>query len=326
VKKLLSRVVLGVVAGMAIYVGLSVWKGANAVGHALGAFRWSAALVALLCASINYLLRYGRWHYYLKVLGLRQVRAGESLLVFLAGFSLTVTPGKLGEAVKGLLLRESHGIPAARTSPIVITERLTDLIGLLALAAIGAAQLAPNLRRFLVVGAALVVAGLVVIAVPALANAALALAAKLPGIKGLAPKLREAHEATAATLTPAPLAVGIALSVAAWFFECLAFWVVVGGFPGASVPLFDATWIYAAMTVIGALSFLPGGLGLSEAVMLELLERFGHGTGGAVATAATFVTRLCTLWFAVALGLGALLLFARRKHIHVELPAKQHAA
>lgn len=324
-KKLLPRVVLGVAAGIAIYIALSVWKGAREVGEALAAFSWSAALVGLVCAALNYLLRYVRWHYYLRVLGLRQVKAGESLLVFLAGFSLTVTPGKLGEAVKGLLLRQSHGIPAARTSPIVISERVTDLIGLLALAAIGAAQLAPNMRRFLLVGAALVAAGLVVVSIPALAHAALAIAGRLPGVRKLAPKLREAYEATAATLRPGPLVVAIVLSVASWFFECLAFWVVVRGFPGASVPLFDATWIYAAMTVIGALSFLPGGLGLSEAVMLELLERFGHGTGGAVATAATFVTRACTLWFAVALGLGALVLFARRRHIQVELPA-QHAA
>lgn len=324
-KRLLTRVVLGVAAGMAVYVGLSVWKGARDVGAALATFHWSAALLGLACATINYLVRFGRWHYYLRVLGLRQVRAGESLLVFLAGFSLTVTPGKLGEAVKGLLLRQSHGIPAARTAPIVISERVTDLIGLLALAGIGASQLAPNLRRFLIAGAALVLAGLVILAVQPLADAVLAVVAKLPGMHRLAPKLREAHHATAATLRPVPLLIAVLLSGVAWFFECLAFWLIVRGFPGASVPLHDATWIYAAMTVIGALSFLPGGLGLSEAVMLELLERYGSGTGMGVATAATFVTRACTLWFAVALGLAALLMFARKTHVEVQLPASDAA-
>ena len=47
----------------------------------------------------------------------------DSLQVFLAGFALTVTPGKLGEAVKAVLLRASHRIPMARTAPIVIAER-----------------------------------------------------------------------------------------------------------------------------------------------------------------------------------------------------------
>jgi len=119
VKKLLLRVILGVAAGVAIYVGFSIWADARSVGRALAGFRWSIALGALGLASLNYLVRFGRWHYYLKVLGL-SIPVGHSFLVFLGGFSLTVTPGKLGEVVKALLLRESHGIPAARTAPIVV--------------------------------------------------------------------------------------------------------------------------------------------------------------------------------------------------------------
>ena len=42
---------------------------------------------------------------------------------------------------------------------------------------------------------------------------------------------------------------------------------------------------------------------------------------GLIAAAATFVTRLCTLWFAVLIGIGALLIFARQTKITVELPS-----
>jgi uncharacterized membrane protein YbhN (UPF0104 family) len=41
-----------------------------------------------------------------------------------------------------------------------------------------------------------------------------------------------------------------------------------------------------------------------------------------VAAAATFVTRLCTLWFAVLVGIAALLIFARRTRIKLQLPEK----
>ena len=80
-----------------------------------------------------------------------------------------------------------------------------------------------------------------------------------------------------------------------------------------------ATFVYAAMTVAGALSFLPGGLGVTEAGMLALLgaARLGDRSRG-TAAAATFVTRAATLWFAVALGLPALLLYARRKHVNID--------
>ena len=51
--------------------------------------------------------------------------------------------------------------------------------------------------------------------------------------------------------------------------------------------------------------------------MLALLVgRFHIGSG--TAAAATFVTRVATLWFAVAIGLPALLLYARRKHVNID--------
>jgi uncharacterized protein (TIRG00374 family) len=117
-----------------------------------------------------------------------------------------------------------------------------------------------------------------------------------------------------------PLVLGVALSTVSWFFECAAFWAVVHGFAGASVDLQAATFIYASMTIAGALSFLPGGLGVTEAGMLAMLGELATGCGRSVAAAATFVTRLCTLWFAVIIGIAALLIFARRTKIAVELP------
>jgi uncharacterized protein (TIRG00374 family) len=237
--------------------------------------------------------------------------------VFLAGFALTVTPGKLGEAVKAVLLRASHGIPAARTAPIVIAERVTDLMGLLLLALVGVFSFDVD-RRFLVVGAALVVGGVAVVSVDALATRAIGLAGKLPGLRRVAHRLADFHAHTAVLLAPRPLVVATVIATGSWFLECLAFWVVVHGFPGASVGLRAATFIYATMTVAGALSFLPGGLGVTEAGMLALLVRFGVGVGRGTAAAATFVTRVATLWFAVALGLPALILYTRRKHVRID--------
>ncbi|HVU50026.1 MAG TPA: lysylphosphatidylglycerol synthase transmembrane domain-containing protein [Polyangia bacterium] len=316
-KGLVGRVALGVAAGVAVYVGFSIWANARQVAEALARFRWSLAALACLLAACNYLVRFGRWHYYLRVLGL-PVAPRDSLLVFLAGFSLTVTPGKLGEAVKAFLLRASHGYSVTRTAPIVVAERVTDLLALLLLALAGVFHFDVD-RRFLVAGAAVVIGGVLVVSIDPLAELALGLAAGLPGVRRFAPRLREMHAATAALLHPKPLVLATAISTLSWFLECLAFATVVRGFPGAVLDLRAATFIYAAMTVAGALSFLPGGLGVTEAGMLALLVRFGAGLTRGSAAAATFVTRACTLWFAVALGLPALALYARRKH--VALPA-----
>ena len=278
VKKLLSRVLIGVAAGVAIYVAFSIWADARSVGQALAGFAWTAALGALGLAAANYLVRFVRWHYYLRVLGLT-VPAGESFLVFLAGFALTVTPGKLGEAVKAVLLRESRGIPAARTAPIVVAERFTDLVGLLLLAAVGVFSFDVD-RRFLVARRR------------ADRNRAPGGLGRTHGQDGPAAGGARARRGglrrklESSTGAPRPCC---ARRRWRWRWRCRSspggssawrsgWWCAVSRAPASSMQA--ATFIYAAMTVAGALSFLPGGLGVTEAGMLALLKaRDGHRAG-----------------------------------------------
>jgi glycosyltransferase 2 family protein len=315
-KRMVSRLVAGLVVGVGVYVAFSIWADVGRVGEALAAFRWRYALLACLLAAANYAVRFGRWQYYLRKVGVTTVKTADSLQVFLAGFALTVTPGKLGEAVKAVLLRGSHRISMAKTAPIVIAERVTDLVALLLLALVGVFDYDVD-PRFLIAGAALVVGGLVVVSVDPVAKAAIATAGRLPILRRFAHRLDDAHAHTALLLAPLPLLIATGLATISWFFECLAFYFVVNGFPGAHIGLQGATFFYAATTVAGALSFLPGGLGVTEAGMLALLVRWAGIEKGAAA-AATFVTRVATLWFAVAIGLPALLLYARRKHVNID--------
>jgi hypothetical protein len=79
----------------------------------LGGFQWSAFVAALGLALGNYTIRCARWALYLR----RQavlVRPSTSALVFGAGLSLSITPGKVGALIKSFLLRELHGVPADR--------------------------------------------------------------------------------------------------------------------------------------------------------------------------------------------------------------------
>ena len=274
-KRIVSRLVAGVAVGVAVYVGFSVYLGVGPVRKALAAFQWRYALYACLLALGNYAVRFLRWQYYLSKVGVR-VALGDSAAVFLAGFALTVTPGKLGEAVKAVLLRASHGIAMARTAPIVVAERVTDLVALLLLALVGVFSFDVD-KRFLVAGAVLVVSGLVVVSVDPVARAAIRIAGRMPVLRRFSHRMEDFHAHTAALLAPGPLVVATVLAVCSWFLECLAFWVVVHGFPGASIGMRAATFVYATTTVAGALSFLPGGLGVTEAGMLALLRRLGQG-------------------------------------------------
>lgn len=69
---------------------------------------------------------------------------------------------------------------------------------------------------------------------------------------------------------------------------------------GVRISVETGIGIYAIAVLAGALLFLPGGLGSTEAVMCVLLVAFGADSPAAVAI--TLLCRIATLWFAVALG------------------------
>ena len=73
------------------------------------------------------------------------------------------------------------------------------------------------------------------------------------------------------------------------------------------MPLGEALFVYAAGTLVGSLSFLPGGLGGTEATIIWLLGILSMP--GATAAAVALLVRLFTLWLAVIIGLVFFLAF-----------------
>jgi glycosyltransferase 2 family protein len=207
---------------------------------------------------------------------------------------MTITPAKAGEVLKSALLRRRFGTPVSRSAPIVLAERVTDGLGVVLLAA-----------------AALVWAGAgghwPLVLVGAVGAIAVAAAARAP----VPARLHEART-TALELLGSRLVLGMSLVAAAsWFFECLAAYVCVRGL-GLDVSLAETTVVFTVASLAGALSLLPGGLGVAEAGMTALLVSLAS-VGRADAAAATVLIRLATLWFAVGAGVVALALETRRR-------------
>jgi uncharacterized protein (TIRG00374 family) len=298
---------IAVVVGVAAYAMIGDVRD---VGARLGGFAWSAFALALVLALANYAIRFVRWELYLRRQDVR-VPLASSALVFGAGLSLSITPGKVGELVKSFLLRELHGTPATSTTPVVIAERVSDLIALLLLAVIGVAAYGVH-AMLVAVAAALVGLGLVLLAWPRAAHALIDLATLPRRLQRHRAKLYELHEGLAGLCRPRVLIAATALALPAWAAECVGFAAILNAFPGAHVELGLAVVIYAATTIAGALSFLPGGLGVTEGAMIILLVESAARLDPATAFDATLLTRLATLWFAVALGLGCLAAVRRR--------------
>jgi hypothetical protein len=137
VKQNLRRVLVVMLLGVALYGAFAVYRGLDKMEGVLRTFGWWSFAAACALAFGNYVLRYLKWEFYLARLEIRGIPKFDSFLTFLSGFVLTVTPGKVGEVFKSLVLFETYQVPIARTAPIVVAERVTDLIGIIALIVIG---------------------------------------------------------------------------------------------------------------------------------------------------------------------------------------------
>jgi uncharacterized protein (TIRG00374 family) len=289
-----------------VYGGFAAWSGYADVSAQLSSFSWGAFGAACVLAVGNYALRYLKWEYYLSVLKIRGVPKLDSLAIFLSGFVLTITPGKVGEVLKSLLLLRTHGVPVARTASIVVAERLTDTIGITLLILLGLTGLGfPGAGLWACVGGALVAVCLIVIMSRGLSEAVLGALGRMPGRAGrLAPRVRESWESLREMTRPKVLLLPAMLSVAAWALEGLALYVVVRGF-SASMPAVSAVFVYSTATLAGAVLPVPGGLGVTEGALNGQLVVLG-GMTAAAATAAMLLVRFATLWLAVAIGFVAL--------------------
>ena len=304
------RVVIVVVCAFVIYVGFALFSDIHKLQVAMSDYAWWTFAAALGLAFGNYLLRFLKWQYYLRVLDVRDVSTTDSFLTFVSGFVLSITPGKLGEMFKSFVLYKTHGVPAARTAPIVIAERLTDLVGVIAIIVASSA----GFRGGLVwagLGSAVVACILVVIASRRISMWMIGVVEWMPGPgKRLGPKIREAYDSLHALTRPKHLVLPTILSVVAWSLECLALWVILHGFHRVTSVL-GASFVYATSTLVGALIPVPGGLGVTEPAMKGLMQQLSN-VDPATATGAMILVRFATLWFALIVGFAALSILKRR--------------
>lgn len=298
-----NRLLIGLGLGILVMLGLAFWSDLTALRRILTTFRWGFFPLALLCTLFNYVLRFIKWHYYARLVGARDLPAGASARLFVAGFPLAVTPGKAGEALKALWLSEWSSVPFARGLPVVLAERFSDGVAVLALSAVGMFALPSLWPGFL---AMLVVCVCVVVLSQArpLALWLLHHAERLPVIGSKMHSLREFYEAGALLLSPIPLLTAVGLGMVSWLGEGVGFYLILLGLgvaPGWTT-LANAVFVLGFSTLVGSASALPGGLGAAEASITGLLlltVTADHGTAGA----ATLLIRLATLWFGVTLGL-----------------------
>ncbi|MFW9976414.1 MAG: YbhN family protein [Candidatus Thorarchaeota archaeon] len=311
-----QKVIVFVIFSVVVFAAVGLYGQLDAVAIALASIEWWWVLPAMMGLSfLNYIIRYVKWQYYLNRIDVH-LSHKDSFSVFLAGFTLTTTPGKIGEAIKGYFIRDIDGTPIAKTVPVVVSERITDLLALVLLAMIGfgiGVNTGDQLLAVLMLGGVVFVAA-IVLSQRTFYQKILKRFTSIGPLKRFQDSFDDIEHTMTMTLSPKPLVLSTSVSIPGWFMECLELWLLLSlltATPISLTLLLQATFVHAAASIIGAVSFLPGGVGTYEITSVALLT-FILGIQASLASAATILIRVVTLWFSVIVGFIALGMVTRR--------------
>jgi glycosyltransferase 2 family protein len=308
------NILLPILAIALVGYGLAgIWSQGAALGPLLVKTSGSIGM-GLFLVLLGYAIRFGRWRLLMKRLGQHPPPLLDAR-IWMASYAFTATPGKAGEAVRSLLLKQHCATPVAPSLAALLVERLTDGLAVLLLLLLNFSQwtrgqqvqLLPLVLMSLTGGLLLLYKCRQIL---------------LPRLKPLLSRLlpqsaQEGSHCLVHLLSPRPLLQATVLGVIAWSMEGISLGLLLKALGQSGMSWGGTIIAHTAAGLAGALSLLPGGLGSTEAGTVGLLAL--QGVPLSIATPATLLIRLMTLWFATGLGLICMLLPWRQKIIYSQL-------
>lgn len=310
-----GAIALSAAAIAVLYLAMVILADGPLVWRHLSGLSFGTAGLLLALPTLGFLVRFLRWDAFIVDLGHRIPKVLHGRIYF-AGFALTTTPGKVGENLRSVYLRQ-HGVAPVDAFGAFVAERLGDLVAMLLLAGL-AVGLADEYAGAVAVTTGATIAGLVVLRSPGVARRLEATSGPgriARGMRGAGQALKAARR----LLRPRWLVGGVGLALVAWGAEAFAFAVAARAM-GIDIAVLGAMGAFAVATLLGAVSFLPGGVGPTEAVLGSVL--LVQGGSLAEATAATVLVRAVTLWWAVIIGVVALGSLGGRNGVGDAMPGR----
>lgn len=290
-----------------IYFIFIVFFDSNSILEIFQKISISIFLQSLLYIIISLILKFIRWHIYLKQLEIK-IDLKNSVLIFLSGLIMSISPGKVGELLKSYLIKDRFNVPKSKTFPVILAERISEFISLVIITIIGIFIYNFDISKIFI-PIVLIILIFVLFLNQSLKDRLLQYLSRSSFLKSRINKIDLFHSSIVELFKPIIFIKIQILSLLAWLAEFYAFYIIVSIFD-ENISYYFATFVYSISMIIGAISMLPGGIGTTEASLVYQLIKNGILESSAITV--TFVIRIVTLWFSVLLGFVAYLIFLRK--------------
>ena len=224
----------------------------------------------------------------------------KNLQLYIFGMSLVATPGGSGNIIKSEFIKQKHGFSRSRTIPIVLFERYHDLLGTILILSILVSLSFIFYASIILLGSiiVLIVLTLMIYKVDLIKKIQIKFK-KIKILNKVTPN-EEFNESVKILSKPRIFAKGLFLSIPAWIIDAFGVYLIFLAFNQDFGFVITAEYYFTA-TLFGAISMIPGGLGITDGSMLALIQ--SNDVEDSIASAVVLSVRLCTIWFGTSLGL-----------------------
>ena len=225
------------------------------------------------------------------------------ILLFISGLSMEATPGGSGELIKSYYLKKKFGYPLAKTFPTVIMERLLDLTGIAGILLI----VGLLLDNYNIISLMLILLSTLSLIFASgkkkkLFNFLLSIIEKIPILKKQASSFSESYQVFGELTSGKIMTKTLGLSFFVWMTDAIMIYFIFVGFNLNFDIIFSTFSMYSSL-LLGVLTMIPAGIGVTEVSFVEILKSEGVDT--ATSTSLIILFRLVTIWFLTVLGFCA---------------------
>lgn len=304
---------IGLGLGLLAFIAITLLSDVSQLLKFALAFPWLVMLPVLALRVANWGLRFIKWHYYLRLVGVRTLPIWDSAAIFISGLALAASPGKAAELLKAFIVRNLTGAPVASVIPVIGAERLSDGVAVLLLMIWSIAELAkPEYLPIALISLAAIAVGVLVLSIRPLCLAILTQLARFPVIGKYAEPFRAFYESSYKIVQLPNLMFGVGTGLIGNTLDGVGVFLILAaiGRPATTETFFVALLAISFSVVTGSVSGSPGGIGASDLTITGVL--ISYGLTRAEAGFATLIARFVQLWWGVLVGLLVAAIFRAR--------------
>lgn len=253
----------------------------------------------LLIIFCSWLILFIRWNLLLTNHSIK-LPIKLNFLIYLAGFSLAISPMKSGELIKSELLKNRFNVNRTTTVPIIFMERFYDIIGTIFVAVLGILFLGINFLPIIIVVIVLIFLIFFTIYTKLIFNYIVTLFSKFNKLQKFTIPLENSHEILRKSSSLKLVSISTILTITYRLVEAIGIYFVLIGFNINVIEYLTLASTYSTSIILGSVSMSPGGIGVTEGSFAGLLSLLGIELSTALALAVA--VRLFTLWYAVIVG------------------------